>query len=95
MKRKIREDEESTISATNLNNQNTASDSTQMISSTNTDENNKDEDKDPMIDYILQQLKQHNSKQQQQNQLEYAAKQQQADKIIKDIEEYIKNNSQK
>jgi hypothetical protein len=95
MKRKIREDEESTISATNLNNQNTTSDSTQMISSTNTDENNKDEDKDPMIDYILQQLKQHNSKQQQQNQLEYTAKQQQADKIIKDIEEYIKNNSQK
>lgn len=95
MKRKIREDEESTISATNLNNQNTAPDSAQMISSTNTDENSKDEDKDPMIDYILQQLKQHNSKQQQQNQLEYAAKQQQADKIIKDIEEYIKNNSQK
>lgn len=93
MKKVVREDEENNISTINGNTQNTSSTSATTLPIENKDED--DDENDPTINYILQQIKQHNANQQQQDQMEFAVKQQQADKIIKDIEEYIKNNSQK
>lgn len=93
MKKVVREDEENNISTINGNTQNASSTSATTLPIENKDED--DDENDPTINYILQQIKQHNANQQQQDQMEFAVKQQQADKIIKDIEEYIKNNSQK
>ena len=57
-------------------------------------EENKDEP-DPMIEYILQQMQKNKEKQIQDAQMDYAYRQQQANKIVADIEDYIKKNSNK
>lgn len=55
------------------------------------DEEKKDEP-DPMIEYILQQMQQNKDKQMQDAQADYLYRQQQAEKIVKDIEDYIAKN---
>lgn len=57
-------------------------------------EDKKDEP-DPMIDFILRQIQKNKDKQIQDAQMDYAYRQQQANKIVADIEDYIKKNSNK
>lgn len=82
----IKEDSTSTPSATP-----TGNNFVQALSS-NTSRNDKDEENDPIIDYILQQIKQNKDKQIQDEQAAYAYRQQQAEDLVKDIEEYLKKN---
>ena len=58
-------------------------------------QNTGNDDSDPMIEYILQQIKQNRDKQKQEDQTAFAYRQQQADKIVADIENYIKQNKGK
>ena len=50
---------------------------------------------DAMMTYIMQQIKQNRDKQKQEDQSIFMHRQQQADKIVKDIEDYIKKNKNK
>lgn len=60
----------------------------------NPSEDEKDKP-DPMIEFILQQMQKNKDKQIQDAQMDYAYRQQQANKIVADIEDYIKKNSNK
>lgn len=60
----------------------------------NLNEDEKDKP-DPMIEFILQQMQKNKDKQIQDAQMDYAYRQQQANKIVADIEDYIKKNSNK
>ena len=60
----------------------------------NSSEDEKDKP-DPMIEFILQQMQKNKDKQIQDAQMDYAYRQQQANKIVADIEDYIKKNSNK
>lgn len=55
-------------------------------------EEDKKEDNDPILDYILQQIEQNKQKQIQTAQADYAQREQDAQKIVSDIEEFIKKN---
>jgi hypothetical protein len=55
-------------------------------------EEDKDEETDPLMDYILQQIEQNKQKQIQTAQADYAQREQDAQKIVSDIEEFIKKN---
>jgi hypothetical protein len=61
----------------------------------NPTEDDKNEEPDPMIEYILQQIQQNKEKQLQDAQADYAYRQHQAQQIVSDIEDYIKQNSGK
>ena len=52
----------------------------------------EDDDSDPLLDYILQQIEQNKQKQIQTAQADYAQREQDAQKIVSDIEEFIKKN---
>lgn len=65
---------------------------TSSINTTNSDDKNE---KDPMIEYILQELQKNKEKQVQDAQMDFAYRQQQADQIVKDIEDYIQKNTKK
>jgi 5-methylthioribose kinase len=82
----IKEDISSTPSSTP-----TGNNFVQKISSSDSSDNEEDKD-DPMIDYILQQIKQNKDKLAQDEKAVYAYRQQQAEDLVKDIEEYLKNN---
>lgn len=55
-------------------------------------DDDKEDDKDPLLDYILQQIEQNKQKQIQTAQADYAQREQDAQKIVSDIEEFIKKN---
>ena len=55
-------------------------------------DDDKEEDKDPLLDYILQQIEQNKQKQIQAAQADYVQREQDAQKIVSDIEEFIKKN---
>lgn len=52
----------------------------------------EEEERDPIIDYILQQIEQNKQKQIQVAQADYAQREQDAQKIVSDIEDFIKKN---
>lgn len=90
----VEEDAESIIpTMTSSSNNSTTSTAPIINSTTNNDQNNQDDD--AMMTYILQQIKQNRDKQKQEDQNVFAYRQQQADKIVKDIEDYIKQNKNK
>lgn len=68
--------------------------STTISITDNQSEDGKDEP-DPMIEYILQEIEKNKDKQIQDAQMDYAYRQQQANKIVADIEDYIKKNQTK
>ena len=55
-------------------------------------EDKEEDDRDPIIDYILQQIEQNKQKQIQVAQADYAQREQDAQKIVSDIEDFIKKN---
>ena len=55
-------------------------------------EDDKEDDNDPLMDYILQQIEQNKQKQIQTAQADYVQREQDAQKIVSDIEEFIKKN---
>ena len=55
-------------------------------------EDDKEDDKDPLLDYIFQQIEQNKQKQIQTAQADYVQREQDAQKIVSDIEEFIKKN---
>lgn len=55
-------------------------------------DDDKEDDKDPLLDYILQQIEQNKQKQIQTAQADYVQREQDAQKIVSDIEEFIKKN---
>ena len=55
-------------------------------------DDDKEDDKDPLLDYILQQIEQNKQKQIQAAQADYVQREQDAQKIVSDIEEFIKKN---
>jgi hypothetical protein len=85
---KVEEDDE-----TSLNTQTPTGNNGTVPATTNqTTETDNEDESDPMIEYILQQIQQNKDKQIQDAQFDYAYRQQQAEKIVNDIEEYIKQN---
>lgn len=85
---KVEEDDE-----TSLNTQTpTGNNGTVPATINQTAETDNKDEPDPMIEYILQQIQQNKDKQIQDAQADYAYRQQQAQKIVNDIEEYIKQN---
>lgn len=88
---KVEEDDE-----TSLNTQTPTGDNgTVPVTTNQTTETDNEDESDPMIEYILQQIQQNKDKQIQDAQADYAYRQQQAQKIVNDIEEYIKQNKNK
>lgn len=59
---------------------------------TGSEDDKEDEDTDPLMDYILQQIEQNKQKQIQTAQADYVQREQDAQKIVSDIEEFIKKN---
>lgn len=57
-------------------------------------DDNDEDDKDPILDYILQQIEQNKQKQIQNAQADYVQREQDAQKIVSDIEDFIKKNKQ-
>lgn len=55
----------------------------------------EEEEPDPMVDYIVQQLKQRGEKLTQQNQQEFLVRKNEYDKFMKEIEDYISKNKGK
>ena len=53
-------------------------------------DDNDEDDKDPILDYILQQIEQNKQKQIQNAQADYVQREQDAQKIVSDIEDFIK-----
>ncbi len=98
MKRKVKrvkfEDAETPVITVNNTNDTTSNMSGQTAMPTMNNQDNSSAD-DSMMDYILQQIKQNRDKQKQEDQNVFAYRQQQADKIVKDIEDYIKQNKNK
>lgn len=78
---------------------NTNSSSSNVSLPLNSLENNKDDkntdEPDPAIEYILQQLQKNKGKQIQDAQLDYNYRQHQANQIVSDIENYLKQNKLK
>lgn len=65
-----------------------------VTSTTPTMETSQNDSKsDTIIDYIMQQIKNNKEKQIQNAQMEYTTKQQEAEKIVKDLEDFIKKNT--
>lgn len=74
----------------------TGNNGTAPVGATSLTQNEEEKDEpDPMIEYILQQMQQNKDKQMQDAQADYLYRQQQAEKIVKDIEDYIKQNTGK
>jgi len=98
-KRIKEEDVETTIpSATPTGNNSTNSAPAIPVANSTTAPNPNEDKKDksdPMIEFILQQMQKNKDKQIQDAQMDYAYRQQQANKIVADIEDYIKKNSNK
>lgn len=66
---------------------------TPSITPTDSTEQNKDDEFDnATLEYILQQIKKNKDKQVQDAQADFAYRQQQAQQIVTDIEDYLKNN---
>jgi hypothetical protein len=55
----------------------------------------KDEEPDPLVDQVIKLVQQYKDKQVSDAQMDYAYRQNQANKIVSDIEEFIKNNTKK
>lgn len=88
---KVEEDDE-----TSLNTQTpTGNNGTVPVTPNQTTETDNKDDSDPMIEYILQQVQKNKDKQIKDAQADYAYRQNQAQQIVKDIEEYIKQNKNK
>lgn len=55
----------------------------------------KDEESDPLVDQVIKLIQQYKDKQVSDAQMDYVYRQNQANKIVSDIEEFIKNNTKK
>lgn len=99
-RKRIKEEDAETMIPSVTPTGNNGTNSTSTVSTTNPivapnpSEDNKDKP-DPMIEFILQQMQKNKDKQIQDAQMDYAYRQQQANKIVADIEDYIKKNSNK
>lgn len=92
----VEEDAESIIpNASSSSNNLTPSTTSVILNQTTNNNQDNNQDNDAMMTYILQQIKQNRDKQKQEDQSVFAYRQQQADKIVNDIEEYIKQNKNK
>lgn len=91
----VEEDAESIIPNATSSSNNSTSSTTPVILNQTTNNQDNNQDNDAMMTYILQQIKQNRDKQKQEDQSVFAYRQQQADKIVNDIEEYIKQNKNK
>ena len=90
---KIKEED---IEEVNLNQNETStpnSASTLPLNSTNSDD--EEEQQDPLVDQVIKLVQQYKDKQVSDAQQEYAYRQNQANKIVDDIEKFIKDNTKK
>jgi hypothetical protein len=88
------EDDETAMNTqTPIGNNGTSPSPIPAANSTNDDED--DQKDNPTLDYIIQQIEENKDKQVQDAQADYLYRQQQAQKIVDDIKDFLRKNSQK